>query len=161
MIGTRPGYGQAIFATNALAPCRGPASEAAASKTPTAVRARMGPPHQGMENARGEDQGVSMAGSAIDYHAVFRNLPGVLALLTPDGVIIDVNDGFLEAAGRDLEQVIGRNLFDAFPDNPSDPGDRGSAGPARLRDSGRRAVRTPDRPAARHWAPRAARPEPA
>ncbi len=76
-----------------------------------------------------------MAGSAIDYQAVFRRLPGVLALLTPDGVILDVNDGFLEAAGRGLEQVIGRNLFDAFPDNPRDPGDPGSAGPARLRDS--------------------------
>jgi len=70
----------------------------------------------------------------MDYQAVFRRQPGVLALLTPDGVILDVNDGFLEAAGRGLEQVIGRNLFDAFPDNPRDPGDPGSTGPARLRD---------------------------
>jgi PAS domain-containing protein len=66
-----------------------------------------------------------MAGSTIDYRAVFRNLPGVLALLTPDGVIIDVNDGFLEVAGRELEHVVGRNLFEAFPGNPDDPGSSG------------------------------------
>jgi len=68
-----------------------------------------------------------MAGSAIDYQEVLRTLPGVLALLTPDGVILDVNDGFREAAGRDLEQILGRNLFDAFPGNPNDPGGSGSA----------------------------------
>ena len=67
-----------------------------------------------------------MAGSAIDYHEVFRTLPGVLVLLSPDGVILDVNDDFLEASGRELEQVLGRNLFDAFPSNPNDPGDYGS-----------------------------------
>jgi PAS domain S-box-containing protein len=67
-----------------------------------------------------------MAGSTIDYQEVFRSLPGSLALLTPDGVILDVNDGFLEAAGREPEQILGRNLFDAFPGNPNDPSSSGS-----------------------------------
>jgi PAS domain-containing protein len=66
-----------------------------------------------------------MAGSTIDYRTVFRNMPGVLALLTPDAVIVDVNDGFLEVAGRELEHVVGRSLFEAFPGNPSDPGSSG------------------------------------
>jgi PAS domain-containing protein len=66
-----------------------------------------------------------MAGSTIDYQTVFRNMPGVLALLTPDAVIVDVNDGFLEVAGRELEHVVGRSLFEAFPGNPSDPGSSG------------------------------------
>jgi len=78
-----------------------------------------------------------MAESTIDYRAVFQTLPGVLALLTPDGVILDVNEGFLEAAGREVEQVLGRSLFDAFPENPDDPGDHG---PAELRGSFERVV---------------------
>ena len=66
-----------------------------------------------------------MAGFTIDYREVFRVLPGAVALLTPDGVILDVNDGYLEAAGRELAEVLGRNIFEAFPSNPTDPGDSG------------------------------------
>jgi len=73
-----------------------------------------------------------MAGTTIDYQAVFRTLPGALALVTPDGVILDVNDGYLDAAGRKREHVLGRNLFELFPENPDDPGDQG---PAQLRES--------------------------
>jgi len=73
-----------------------------------------------------------MAGTTIDYQAVFRTLPGALALVTPDGVILDVNDGYLDAAGRKREHVLGRNLFELFPENPADPGDKG---PAQLRES--------------------------
>jgi PAS domain S-box-containing protein len=73
-----------------------------------------------------------MAETTIDYQAVFRTLPGALALVTPDGVILDVNEGYLEAAGRTREHVLGRNLFELFPENPDDPGD---VGPAQLRES--------------------------
>ena len=66
-----------------------------------------------------------MAGSTIDYRTVFRNMPGVLALLTPDAVIVDVNAGFLEVAGCEFEHIVGRSLFEAFPGNPSDPGSSG------------------------------------
>jgi PAS domain S-box-containing protein len=83
-----------------------------------------------------------MADSTIDYRAVFRTLPGALALLTPEGVILDVNEGFLDAAGRELGQVLGRSLFDAFPENPADPGDHG---PAQLRGSFARVVASGER----------------
>jgi len=73
-----------------------------------------------------------MAATTIDYQAVFRALPGALALVTPDGVVLDVNEGYLEAAGRRREHVLGRNLFELFPENPADPGD---VGPAQLRKS--------------------------
>ena len=73
-----------------------------------------------------------MAETTIDYQAVFRALPGALALVTPGGVILDVNEGYLEAAGRSREHVLGRNLFELFPENPEDPGD---VGPAQLRES--------------------------
>ncbi|MER5218792.1 PP2C family protein-serine/threonine phosphatase [Streptomyces flaveus] len=57
----------------------------------------------------------------IDYAAVFRALPGMVALLTPELVYADANDDFLRLAGRTREQLLGRYIFDVFPDNPNDP----------------------------------------
>ena len=57
----------------------------------------------------------------IDYAAVFQALPGPAALLTPGFVVADANAAFLRQAGRTRDQVVGRHLFDAFPDNPDDP----------------------------------------
>lgn len=61
----------------------------------------------------------------IDYRAAFKSMPGPVALLTPDFVILDVNESYLEAAGRELHQIVGRNILEAFPDNPTDPEDTG------------------------------------
>jgi serine phosphatase RsbU (regulator of sigma subunit) len=57
----------------------------------------------------------------IDYRAVFQGLPGLVALLTPDLLFADVNEDFLRYSGRSREQLIGRHLFEVFPDNPNDP----------------------------------------
>ncbi|WP_086564819.1 PP2C family protein-serine/threonine phosphatase [Streptomyces africanus] len=57
----------------------------------------------------------------IDYAAVFRALPGMVALLTPDLVYVDANEDFLRLAGRTREQLLGRYIFDVFPENPNDP----------------------------------------
>ncbi|MFE9647753.1 PP2C family protein-serine/threonine phosphatase [Streptomyces sp. NPDC006365] len=57
----------------------------------------------------------------IDYAAVFQALPGMVALLTPDLVYADANDDFLRLSGRTREQLLGRYIFDVFPDNPNDP----------------------------------------
>lgn len=83
-----------------------------------------------------------MAETSIDYQEVFRTMPGAVALLTPDGTILDVNDGYLEASGRSREQLLGRNIFDAFPQNPDDPG---VLGPGQLRDSFEAVVATGER----------------
>ncbi len=83
-----------------------------------------------------------MAETTIDYRAVFRAVPGPMALLTPDGIILDVNDDYLEASGRSREQVLGRSLFDAFPDNPDDPG---MIGPGQLKGSFEAVVATGER----------------
>jgi len=68
----------------------------------------------------------------IDYKAAFENLPGAAALLSPDFVILDVNDCYLDAAGRGKDEIVGRNIIEAFPGNPGDPDD---TGPRELRDS--------------------------
>jgi serine phosphatase RsbU (regulator of sigma subunit) len=62
-----------------------------------------------------------MTDALIDYAGVFQALPGMVALLTPELVYADANEEFLRVAGRAREQVVGRYLFDVFPDNPSDP----------------------------------------
>ncbi|MEV7770191.1 SpoIIE family protein phosphatase [Kitasatospora sp. NPDC086791] len=67
-----------------------------------------------------------MTGEAIDYRAVFHALPGMVALLTPDLVYADANEDFLSLSGRTHEQLIGRYLFEVFPDNPNDPAATGA-----------------------------------
>ncbi|HEX7992530.1 MAG TPA: PAS domain-containing protein [Streptosporangiaceae bacterium] len=83
-----------------------------------------------------------MSDTTINYREVFRTMPCSLALLTPDGVFVDVNDGYLEASGRSREELLGRNLFDVFPQNPGDPA---VLGPVQLRDSFKAVMATGER----------------
>ncbi|MER5571997.1 PP2C family protein-serine/threonine phosphatase [Streptomyces massasporeus] len=78
----------------------------------------------------------------IDYAAVFRALPGMVALLTPDLVYVDANDDFLLLAGRTREQLLGRYIFDVFPENPNEPA---AAGMRETRESMLRVVATGER----------------
>ncbi|WP_406255811.1 PP2C family protein-serine/threonine phosphatase [Streptomyces chartreusis] len=57
---------------------------------------------------------------AVDYEAVFQCLPGMVALLTPDLIYVDANEDFQRLSGRSREELVGRYLFDVFPDNPND-----------------------------------------
>ena len=66
-----------------------------------------------------------MTGLEIDYAAVFRDLPIPVLLLTPEFVIADMNVAYLQVAGRTREELVGQIVFDAFPDNPDDPGANG------------------------------------
>ncbi|VXB10000.1 Histidine kinase [Burkholderia sp. 8Y] len=56
------------------------------------------------------------------YRIVFRLLPSPCLLLSPgDGyTILDANDAFLRETLSDRPDLIGRPVFDAFPDNPAD-----------------------------------------
>ncbi|MCX5053615.1 MULTISPECIES: PP2C family protein-serine/threonine phosphatase [unclassified Streptomyces] len=78
----------------------------------------------------------------IDYAAVFQALPGMVALLTPDLVYVDANDDFVQLAGRPREQLLGRYIFDVFPENPNDPA---AAGMRETRESMLRVVATGER----------------
>jgi PAS domain-containing protein len=61
-----------------------------------------------------------MKDSQIDYEAVYRQLPMPVLLLTPGFVMADMNLAFLQVTGRTREELLGRYVFDAFPDNPAD-----------------------------------------
>jgi len=57
----------------------------------------------------------------IDYRALFAVTPSPYMVLGPDLVIADVNEAACRVTGRRREDLFGRYLFDAFPDNPADP----------------------------------------
>ncbi|MGW9176901.1 PP2C family protein-serine/threonine phosphatase [Streptomyces decoyicus] len=80
-----------------------------------------------------------MSAFPIDYAAVFQALPGAALLLTPQFVIADANEALLRRAGRERHELIGRLLFDVFPDNPDDPD---ASGMRNLRASLERVVAT-------------------
>ncbi|MDO7884583.1 PAS domain-containing protein [Hymenobacter cheonanensis] len=52
---------------------------------------------------------------------VFNALPGAYLLLSPDLVVVAASDAYLAASLRTREQVVGRPVFDVFPDNPRTP----------------------------------------
>lgn len=83
-----------------------------------------------------------MADAANDYAAVFQALPGMVALITPELVYADANEEFLRMSGRTRDQVVGRFLFDVFPDNPNDPA---ATGMRNLEISLRRVLATGER----------------
>jgi PAS domain-containing protein len=68
----------------------------------------------------------------IDYQTVFRAFPGATALLSCEFTILDANDEYLAAVGRESDAVLGQNIFSAFPKNLGDPAD---IGPQDLRAS--------------------------
>ncbi|MFI8287565.1 PP2C family protein-serine/threonine phosphatase [Streptomyces sp. NPDC085614] len=45
----------------------------------------------------------------------------MVALLTPGLRYADANEDFQRLSGRTRDQLVGRHLFDVFPDNPNDP----------------------------------------
>jgi PAS domain-containing protein len=63
-----------------------------------------------------------MLAEEIDFYRVFRLHPTMMALLTPDLEIIDVNDEYLAATGRPLEELLGKHMFAVLPKMPPDPG---------------------------------------
>ena len=57
----------------------------------------------------------------VDYGVVFDAAPVPLLLLTPDLVIVDVNQACLQATATTLEALVGRHMFDVFPVDPDGP----------------------------------------
>lgn len=62
-----------------------------------------------------------------DFRRLFESAPGLYLVLTPDLKIVAASDAYLDATMTRRENVIGRPLFEVFPDNPADPGATGVA----------------------------------
>jgi PAS domain-containing protein len=87
------------------------------------------------------------ASAPTDFRALFVGAPAPMLVLAPDAprfTITDVNDAYLAAVMRTRDDLVGRGVFEAMPDNPDDPH---ATGVANLRASIERAIlaRRPDR----------------
>jgi signal transduction histidine kinase len=106
---------------------------------------------------------------APDFRALFEAAPGSFLVVAPDPpkfTIVAVSDAYLNATMTRREDILGRGVFEVFPDNPRDPEATGSRN---LRSSLENVLRTgaPDamavqkydirRPTGefeeRHWSP--------
>lgn len=73
----------------------------------------------------------------IDYRDVFVASPSAMLVLTPELVIRDANACYQELLGRSRQQLVGRYVYDAFPQDPD--------GMAELQASLRRVLETRSR----------------
>lgn len=56
-----------------------------------------------------------------DFRAVLRASPDQYLLLAPDLTIVEASDAYLRATMTERAEVLGRGMFDVFPDNPAEP----------------------------------------
>ncbi|MCW8195704.1 PAS domain S-box protein [Proteobacteria bacterium 005FR1] len=74
------------------------------------------------------------------FRLLFDESPAPCLVLLPDSgfTIVEANKAYLRATNTASEQLIGRKMFEAFPDNPADPA---ATGTENLRASLERVVR--------------------
>lgn len=56
-----------------------------------------------------------------DFRALFESAPGLYLVLDRDLRIVAVSDAYARATMTRREDILGRGIFDVFPDNPDDP----------------------------------------
>lgn len=62
-----------------------------------------------------------MRAEPVDFQMLFEQAPGLYLVLDPDLRIVAVSDAYLAATITVREQILGRGIFEVFPDNPDDP----------------------------------------
>ena len=56
-----------------------------------------------------------------DFRAIFEGLPGLYLVLDTGLHILAASDAYLAATLTRREEIVGRHLFEVFPENPDDP----------------------------------------
>jgi len=59
--------------------------------------------------------------TTTDFQTLFEAAPTLMMVLAPDLTILAATDAYLAATLTTRSQMIGRPLFEVFPDNPDDP----------------------------------------
>jgi len=62
-----------------------------------------------------------------DFRVLFESAPGLYLVLDRSLRIVAVSDAYLHATMTAREQIVGRGVFEVFPDNPDDPSATGVA----------------------------------
>jgi signal transduction histidine kinase len=75
----------------------------------------------------------------VDFRLLVQSGPGLLLILTPEYKIVAVSDAYLRATMTERADILGRDVFDVFPDNPNEAG---ATGVSNLRTSLEKVVRT-------------------
>ncbi|RSZ56223.1 PAS domain S-box protein [Massilia atriviolacea] len=78
------------------------------------------------------------ASTELDLRALFDATPSPYLVLADDLRIVSVNQAYLKATKTRREEILGRDIFEVFPDNPADPS---ASGVAKLRESLERVLR--------------------
>jgi len=75
------------------------------------------------------DDGIlgAVVPSGPDFRRLFEGAPGLYLVLDPQLTIVAVTNAYLTATMTTREDILGRNVFEAFPDNPDDPDATGVA----------------------------------
>ncbi len=63
---------------------------------------------------------MNSLGAGVDFRRVFENLPGCYLILASDLRIVAVSEVYLRATLTQREAIIGRHIFEVFPDNPAE-----------------------------------------
>ena len=74
-----------------------------------------------------------------DFRMLFESAPGLYLVLDRDLLIVAVSDAYVGATMTERAAILGRSIFDVFPDNPDDAG---ATGVNNLGDSLRRVIET-------------------
>lgn len=84
---------------------------------------------------------AAVADPGPDFRALFESAPGLYLVLKPDFTIVAVSAAYLAATMTRREDILGRGIFEVFPDNPDDPAATGvrnlKASLERVRDTSR------------------------
>jgi two-component system, LuxR family, sensor kinase FixL len=60
-----------------------------------------------------------------DFRSVFQAVPGAYLVLAPDLTIAEASDAYLRTTFTERPNIVGRGLFEVFPENPNGPGTTG------------------------------------
>ncbi|HUQ37734.1 MAG TPA: PAS domain-containing protein [Aestuariivirga sp.] len=58
---------------------------------------------------------------SADFRALFEGSPNLYLVLDPHFKIVAVSDAYCRATMTDRKTILGRGVFEVFPDNPADP----------------------------------------
>lgn len=57
----------------------------------------------------------------IDFEAIFQASPYPYLVMDTDLTVLEANNAYLQSTGADRASIVGKYVFDAFPENPDDP----------------------------------------
>lgn len=74
-----------------------------------------------MERHRSNNMSLQEKNQVLDFELLFESAPHLYLVLDTDFIIVGVTNAYLKATMVERTSIMGKNIFDVFPDNPNDP----------------------------------------